>query len=197
MKGKQQHATLEREIAAGEREVVKAKEKVARLRRRLPPLEIEDYDLLGPGGEKVALSAVLGDKEDLILIHNMGKGCPYCTMWADGFNGVLKHLENRAAFVVVSPDPPAEQAKFAASRGWNFRMLSAQGTTVTRDLGFENRDGATFPGCRSFTERRTAGSCGWRRPGSAPATTSARRGTFSTCSRRDALAGSRSSSTDT
>ena len=65
MKGKQQHTTLEREVAAGEKEVVKAKEKLARLRRRLPPLEAEDYNLLGPGGEKVALSSVRGERRDV------------------------------------------------------------------------------------------------------------------------------------
>lgn len=145
MRGKQD-ATLERRIAAAEKEVVKAKATVARLRRRRPRLDIEDYDLHGPGGEKVPLSSLFGDKDDLILIHNMGRGCPFCTMWADGFNGLLPHIENRAAFVVVSPDSPAEQAKFAASRGWNFRMLSARGTAFTRDLGFESRDGGYQPG---------------------------------------------------
>lgn len=102
---------LEREITKAENEIVKAKEKLSRLRRRLPKLEVEDYTLAGAGGEKATLSSLFGEKEDLIVIHNMGRSCPYCTMWADGFNGVLKHLENRAAFVVVSPDAPEGQAK--------------------------------------------------------------------------------------
>ncbi len=64
--------------------------------------------------------------------------------------GVLKHLENRAAFVVVSPDAPEVQAKFASERGWKFRMLSNQGSTFTRDLGFERRDGGPIPGVSAF-----------------------------------------------
>ena len=30
----------------------------------------------------------------LLMIHNMGEACRYCTLWADGFNGFLPHLED-------------------------------------------------------------------------------------------------------
>ena len=53
---------------------------------------VEDYELIGWGNKKVRLSSLFGEKDELILVHNMGRGCPYCTMWADGFNGVLPHL---------------------------------------------------------------------------------------------------------
>jgi predicted dithiol-disulfide oxidoreductase (DUF899 family) len=61
----------------------------------------------------VQLSDLFGEHEDLIVIHNMGVSCPYCTLWADGFNGLIRHLEDRAAFVMVSPDPPDIQKEFA------------------------------------------------------------------------------------
>lgn len=147
-------AAVEREISKVQKDIMRGKERLARLRRRLPAVEVEDYTLTEAGGEKVPLSSAFGEKEDLILIHNMGKSCPYCTMWADGFNGVLRHVESRAAFVVVSPDPPEEQAKFAKSRGWTFRMLSAHGTSFTRDLGFESKEGGYIPGVSSFRKRR-------------------------------------------
>src|SRR6516164_9513796 len=59
----------------------------------------------------------------------MGASCPYCTLWADGFNGLLPHIENRAAFVVASPDDPQAQEKFKASRGWRFPMVSHRDST--------------------------------------------------------------------
>lgn len=149
-----ERVNLEREISKVEKEAVKAKEKLAKLRRRLPAQEIEDYTLTEAGGKTVALSSVFGEKDDLILIHNMGRKCPYCTMWADGFNGVLKHLEDRAAFVVVSPDPPKEQEGFARSRGWTFRMLSAHGTSFIKDLGFESKDGGYLPGVSTFHKEK-------------------------------------------
>ena len=79
-------------------------------------------------------------KSDLILIHNMGSGCPYCTMWADGFNGVIHHLEDRSAFVVVSPDSVETQQQLRQKRGWRFRLYSAQGTSLFKDMGFESED---------------------------------------------------------
>ena len=56
---------------------------------------------------------LFGSMKDLFVIHNMGSGCPYCTLWADGYNGIYEHLTSRAAFVIASPDSPAAQQRFA------------------------------------------------------------------------------------
>lgn len=111
--------------------------------------DVPDYTLKDGNGP-VRLSHLFGDKDDLIVIHNMGAKCAYCTMWADGFNGQLPHLQDRAGFVVVSPDPPETQKKFADSRGWRFRMVSAEGSTFIKDLGFEEENGDYWPGCSTF-----------------------------------------------
>jgi predicted dithiol-disulfide oxidoreductase (DUF899 family) len=76
----------------------------------------------------------------------MGRGCAYCTLWADGFSGVYDHLASRAAFVVSSPDTPEVQAAFADSRGWRFPMVSTAGSDFTRDMGFIEGDGDYWPG---------------------------------------------------
>jgi predicted dithiol-disulfide oxidoreductase (DUF899 family) len=94
----------------------------------------------------VRLSALFGAKRDLVLVDNMGRTCPMCTRWADGFQGIVRHLEDRAAFVVSSPDAPEVQREFAASRGWTFRMASVAGTTLARDLGHQDGKGNFRPG---------------------------------------------------
>ena len=99
---------LKDEIALALEELRRAQQELAGLRRHLPPEPVKDYELKGPGGP-VRISEMFGDKDDLILVHNMGAGCPFCTMWADEFSGALRHLESRAAFVVVSPDSPSVQ----------------------------------------------------------------------------------------
>ena len=76
---------------------------------KLKQQEVKDYEFLDFNNKKIKLSELFGKKKDLIIIHNMGTACAYCTMWADGFNGVHKHLENRAGFVVVSNDKPELQ----------------------------------------------------------------------------------------
>lgn len=116
--------------------------------------EVKDSSLTDSDGRKVALSDLFGKKEDLILIHNMGRSCPYCTMWADGFNGVLDHLEDRAAFVVVSPDAPPVQKQFAKSRDWRFKMVSSKGTAFSKGMGFENKQGGPEPGVSVFHKDR-------------------------------------------
>ncbi|RYG32414.1 DUF899 domain-containing protein, partial [bacterium] len=94
-----------------------------------------------------------GDKDDLILVHNMGVGCSHCTMWADGFNGLAPHLSDRAAFVVCSPDKPEVQKRFATNRNWNFRMVSAHESPFSKDMGFWEDEGAhpgPWPGASTF-----------------------------------------------
>ncbi|MDA1195789.1 MAG: DUF899 family protein [Planctomycetota bacterium] len=116
------------------------REEIVNVLRAEGPEPIRDYILAGPSGP-VPLSSVFGEQDDLLVIHNMGSSCPYCTMWADGFEGLRKHLENRAALIVVSPDTPEQQAQFAARRGWGFRMLSNADSGFTAALGFEYEDG--------------------------------------------------------
>ena len=80
---------------------------------------------------------MFGKKKEMLLIHNMGSDCPYCTLWADGFNGLKNHLENRAAFVVENDDSVKTQAKIKKSRNWSFKMVSSEGASLKEDLGFK------------------------------------------------------------
>ena len=130
---------LEREIAVALEELEQAQQKLAKLRRQLPPEPVRDYELRGVDGT-VRISEMFGDKDDLILVHNMGAGCPFCTMWADEFNGVLQHLESKAAFTVVSPNSPSAQRDLARKRGWRFAMYSAEDTTFVKDMGFQREE---------------------------------------------------------
>jgi predicted dithiol-disulfide oxidoreductase (DUF899 family) len=128
---------------------------IADLRRKMretqaaiAPQDVEDYELASPRGS-VHLSELFDGEATLIVIHNMGAGCPYCTLWADGFNGVFDHLRSRAAFVMASPDKPDQQQKFASGRGWKFPMVSYQGNTFGEDMGYRP-EGRAMPGISVF-----------------------------------------------
>jgi predicted dithiol-disulfide oxidoreductase (DUF899 family) len=112
--------------------------------------EVKDFPLYTPKGKKVRLSDLFEGHDELIVIQNMGRSCPYCTLWADGFSGVAKHLENRAGFALVSPDEPSVLKKFAKSRGWEFTSYSSHGSEFKRHLGFEDADGNPKPGVSTF-----------------------------------------------
>jgi predicted dithiol-disulfide oxidoreductase (DUF899 family) len=135
------------------RRIEATRKEMRRIQREVTPETVADYSFAGPAGP-VRLSELFGDKHDLFVIHNMGRGCSHCTMWADGFNGVYHHLANRAAFALTSPDPVDVQQSFAASRGWRFPMVSHAGTTFADDMGYV-RDGKCWPGVSAF--RRVEG----------------------------------------
>ena len=139
---------LRSEIERLEEYLVVQHERLAELKRQMPRKEVSDYILAGSEGP-VRLSELFGAKPDLIVIHNMGKGCRYFTLWADGFNGLVPHLEDRAAFVVCSPDPVDVQKEFAASRGWRFAMVSGQGSSFIEDMGFRG-ERSYRPGVSTF-----------------------------------------------
>lgn len=140
--------SINAEIQALEGRLRQDSQRLAELRRSLPPLPVQDYKLQ-TRDESVKLSEFFFDKEDLIVIHNMGTGCPNCTMWADGFNGVVNHLMDRAGILLVSPDSAEVLESFADDRGWLFPVASVKGTTFNRDLGFEI-EGQTQPGISTF-----------------------------------------------
>lgn len=120
----------------------------------IEPEPVRDYALRTADGER-PLSSWFAGRRDLIVIHNMGRSCPYCTLWADGFSGVYDHLANRAGFVVTSPDAPVVQHEFAASRGWRFPMASHAGTTFAADMGYRREHG-WLPGVSIFQMRGSA-----------------------------------------
>jgi predicted dithiol-disulfide oxidoreductase (DUF899 family) len=128
------------------------KQKLAELRRQRPREEVRDYQLLDSEGRETPLSSLFGDKSSLILVHNMGRDCSYCTMWADGFTGLLPHLKSRAAFVLTSPDKPEAQNEVVQSRGWNFPVYSSAGTSFTADMGFDDEKEGLMPGVSVFTK---------------------------------------------
>ncbi len=142
----------DRQVDELEYQLQDIKQKLAELRRQRPREEIRDYQLLDSEGREAPLSSLFGDQSRLILVHNMGRQCPYCTMWADGFTGLLPHLESRAAFALTSPDLPDAQKEFVQSRGWNFPVYSTQGTSFVGDMGFEDEQEGLMPGVSVFTK---------------------------------------------
>ena len=143
---------LEKTIEQLHEEVSQAKKRLVEAIRGKGREEVQDYELSTTEDGKVKLSELFGDSKELIVVHNMGQTCPYCTLWADGFNGVAGHLNRRAPFVVASPDDPYTQKHFAESRGWTFRMVSTKGTDFTKDMGFEPKPGAYWPGFTTFVK---------------------------------------------
>ena len=132
------------QLNAARRRILEIRAEMRELQAGIEPESVEDYAFETTDGP-VRLSALFGHHDDLFVIHNMGASCAYCTLWADGFNGLLDHLEDRAAFVLSSPDSPEDQLRFAAGRGWRLRMVSHAGSTFATDMGYYS-DAEDHPG---------------------------------------------------
>jgi len=157
------------EVRLAEIELMRARERVAELRRALPKgAEIQDYDFFEctlPDGRvsakgptsladadepvtKVRLSELFSSPaRSLVIYHFMfGKkqttACPMCTAWIDGYNGVADHITQNVDFAIVAAaDPPTLRA-YARERGWDkLRLLSTGDSTFKSDLGSEDKEG--------------------------------------------------------
>ena len=86
------------------------REHVAELRRRLPSDHVVDDQVFrevrdGQLAELRLSELFEASDQPLILLHFMyGKSqtspCPMCSSWADGYDGILPHLEQKARFAV-------------------------------------------------------------------------------------------------
>jgi predicted dithiol-disulfide oxidoreductase (DUF899 family) len=143
-----QYQETSAKLAQYREQIIELRKQMRELQQAIQPENVKDYEFVTVDGA-VRLSQLFGSKEHLFVIHNMGAGCAYCTLWADGFNGILKHIENRAAFVLSTPDDPARQHQLKASREWRFRMVSHQNSQFAADMGYR-KDNSWVPGVSVF-----------------------------------------------
>jgi len=132
------------EIRDIEQQIHQLMEKLASLQQSNRGDEVKNYSFSTLEGETNLLE-LFGENDKLLLIHNMGQGCRYCTLWADGFNGFVPHLESTMSAVLVSKDAPNIQHKFANSRGWRFRLASHGGGEYIQEQSVM-KDSNNMPG---------------------------------------------------
>lgn len=129
------------------------RERFVKAIRSTPVIISKDYEFEVNGVQGATLASLFADKNDLIVIHNMGRGCKYCTLWADGLNGLLPHLTSRSSIVLMNGDSHDQQADIAQRRNWNFTMVRDADAVFTKDMGFASEhDGKLhrMPGFSTF-----------------------------------------------
>jgi predicted dithiol-disulfide oxidoreductase (DUF899 family) len=146
------------QLRLAEIDLMRHRERVAELRRALPPGPlVEDYVFHeGPasldGGDEpvsqVRLSELFSAADRPLVIYHLMYGklqtspCPMCTMWIDGFNGVARHLAQNIDFAIAAAAEPGALRQHARNRGWhNVRLLSCGESTFKYDLASEDAAG--------------------------------------------------------
>jgi predicted dithiol-disulfide oxidoreductase (DUF899 family) len=126
-------------LLAREKEFTQARDELSRQRRELPWERVDKaYEFEGPQG-KETLPELFDGRSQLIVYHFMfapdwDAGCPHCSRWADNFNGVIVHLNQRdVTMVAVSRAPYAKLAAYEKRMGWSFKWLSSFATDFNFD----------------------------------------------------------------
>jgi len=141
---------VQNQIKALQKEVDSKNKEIIKLKLQLGGKEVKDYTLFDKEGNEISFYSLFEDKDELLIIQNMGSHCSYCTLWADGFNGTTQHFENRIAFALITPDEPQKMKDFVENRNWQFNSFSCHGTTFKNDLGFVWDNNMVAPGFSVF-----------------------------------------------
>lgn len=124
---------------AKEKEFTRLRDELSRQRRELPWEKVDkSYVFDGPNGRE-SLSDLFAGRSQLIVYHFMfgpdwSEGCKSCSFWADNFNNITVHLNQRdATMVAISKAPLEKLLAFQKRMGWAFKWLSSFSNDFNRD----------------------------------------------------------------
>ena len=139
------------ELLAAEKALTRQSDEVARRRRDLPWVRIdEDYRFETDEGP-ASLADLFQGRSQLLVYHFMfgpdfTAGCPTCSTIADGFNGSVVHLAHHdVTLCAVSRAPLAKLRAYKDRMGWTFPWASSFGS----DFNFDFHAGYTTEQQRS------------------------------------------------
>jgi predicted dithiol-disulfide oxidoreductase (DUF899 family) len=137
---REEWANARAELLIREKELIRQKDRVSALRRRLPMVEIlTDYSF-DTGAGAASLRDLFNGRRQLIVQHFMfgadwDQGCQGCSMMADHI-GPLSHLHAKdTSLVLVSRAPVAKLHAFRERMGWDLPWVSSGATTFNDDFG--------------------------------------------------------------
>ena len=91
------------------------------------------------------LAELFEGRSQLVVYHFMfnpasEQGCKHCSFWADNFNPIIVHLNQRdVTMVAASRAPLAKLEAFRQRMGWSFRWVSAGESDFNYDFGVSFR----------------------------------------------------------
>ena len=123
-----------------EKEFTRARDQISAARRDLPWVKVEKSYVFDTASGKQSLADLFDGRSQLIVYHFMfgpdwGAGCPHCSHWADSFNPIIVHLNQRdVTMIAVSRAPYEKLSAYRKRMGWNFKWVSSYGN----DFNFQS-----------------------------------------------------------
>ena len=128
------------ELLKDEKELTRQSDELARRRQELPWVRIDKEYRFETDEGSASLADLFQRRSQLLVYHFMfgpdyKAGCPSCSAIADGFTGIVVHLENHdVAFSAVSRAPLAKLQAFKQRMGWTFPWASSFGGDFNFDF---------------------------------------------------------------
>jgi predicted dithiol-disulfide oxidoreductase (DUF899 family) len=128
------------DLLKAEKELTRRNDELTRRRQELPWVRIDkDYRFDTDFGS-ASLADLFRGRSQLLIYHFMfgpdyKAGCPSCSAIADGFNGVVVHLENHdVAMTAVSRAPLEKLQAYKRRMNWTFPWASSFGSDFNFDF---------------------------------------------------------------
>jgi len=128
-----------KQLLIKEKEFTRLRDQLSQERRAIPWESVrKEYVFEGPNG-KQALADLFEGRSQLIVYHFMfapswEAGCPHCSHWADNFNSIIVHLNQRdVTMIAVSRAPYNKLAAYQKRMGWSFKWFSSADTDFNLD----------------------------------------------------------------
>ena len=147
-------------LLAEEIELRRHIERVAELRRSLPPGgEVKtNYTFVGEKGP-VTFAGLFGDKQSLVTYNYMfgpqrEQPCPMCTSLLGAWDGETPDIQQRVALAIIARSPIERLVAFKRERGWHhLPLFSDMSGEYSRDYHAIAKDGSDIPAFNVFTRR--------------------------------------------
>ncbi|GAB3976730.1 DUF899 domain-containing protein [Actinoallomurus acanthiterrae] len=139
--GREEWQAARAELLQREKEHTRMVDELARQRRELPWVAIEEEYRFDTDDGTRTLAELFDGRSQLVLYQFMfgpsyKAGCPTCSSMADGFNGLLPHLHARdVTLQMVSRAPLAKLRAYKQRMGWSLPWVSSADTDFNFDLG--------------------------------------------------------------
>jgi predicted dithiol-disulfide oxidoreductase (DUF899 family) len=128
------------ELLEAEKELTRRGDDVARQRRELPWVRIDQEYRFETDEGSASLAGLFGGRSQVLVYHFMfgpdyKAGCPSCSAIADGFNGFAVHLANHdVMFWAISRAPLTQLQEYKRRMGWTFPWASSFGSEFNFDF---------------------------------------------------------------
>jgi predicted dithiol-disulfide oxidoreductase (DUF899 family) len=143
-----------------EKELTRRGDELARRRQELPWVRVDKKYRFDTDEGSASLADLFRGRSQLLVYHFMfgpeyTAGCPSCSSIADGFNGIVVHLENHdVAFSAVSRAPLAKLQAYKRRMGWSFPWASSLGGDFNYDFNVSLTEKQQREGTVEYNYRR-------------------------------------------